>query len=74
MKKTDGKPFESREVFIETGTRVQTDIFRRESLALGQMVSGPAVIEQLDTTTYIAPDWVGKQERDGTLWIRRAER
>jgi N-methylhydantoinase A len=69
-----GKPVGARDVVVDIGKRVQTDIFRREDLGQGQKVSGPAVIEQLDTTTYIAPNWVGKQERDGSLWLRRAQR
>jgi N-methylhydantoinase A len=70
---TDSGPIGTREVIVDIGKRVEADIFRRENLGLGQTVMGPAVIEQLDTTTYIAPHWIGKQEREGLLWLRRAQ-
>ncbi|MFW9803187.1 MAG: hydantoinase/oxoprolinase family protein [Candidatus Thorarchaeota archaeon] len=70
----DGKPVHSREVVVGVSERVETDIFLREKLALDQKVVGPAIIEQLDTTTYIAPEWEGKQQRNGSLWLRRATR
>ncbi|MFW9912751.1 MAG: hydantoinase/oxoprolinase family protein [Candidatus Thorarchaeota archaeon] len=68
----DGKPIDHREVVVGVSERVETDVFRREKIVLGQKVSGPAIIEQLDTTTYIGPEWEGKQERNGFLWLRRA--
>ncbi|MFW9967657.1 MAG: hydantoinase/oxoprolinase family protein [Candidatus Thorarchaeota archaeon] len=68
----DGNPVAVRNVIADSGKSVQADIFRREDLGQGQTVSGPAVIEQLDTTIYVAPKWIGKQEREGSLWLRRA--
>jgi len=70
----DGTPIGSREVAIGVSNRVETNVFRRENLAPGQRVPGPAIIEQLDTTTYIAPEWDGKQDTNGFLWLRRATR
>ncbi|MFX0055984.1 MAG: hydantoinase/oxoprolinase family protein [Candidatus Hermodarchaeota archaeon] len=68
----DGKPVDSREVVVGVSKRVETDIFRRGKLALHQKVLGPAIVEQLDTTIYIAPEWEGQQKRNGSLWLRRA--
>ena len=69
-----GTPVGTREVILDRTKTVEAEIYRRETLGVEQRVSGPAVIEQLDTTTYIAPDWEGTQEKDGSLWLRRAVR
>ena len=46
---------ETREVWFEAESPVATPIFRRRDLAPGQTVHGPAVIEQMDTTTLVFP-------------------
>ncbi|MHA2068961.1 MAG: hypothetical protein ACXABY_31755, partial [Candidatus Thorarchaeota archaeon] len=65
------EPVGFREVIVESGKKVQSEIYRREKIGLGQSIVGPAVIEQLDTTTYIAPKWIGKSKKDGSIWLRR---
>jgi N-methylhydantoinase A/oxoprolinase/acetone carboxylase beta subunit len=69
-----GTPVGTRKVIVDRMKTVDAEIYRRETLGEEQRVLGPAIIEQLDTTTYIAPDWEGKQEKDGSLWLRRAVR
>ncbi len=32
-------------------------VYQRDSLALGTVIDGPAIVEQYDTTTYVAPQW-----------------
>ena len=32
-------------------------MYAREQLAEGQVVRGPAIVEQYDATTYVAPGW-----------------
>jgi N-methylhydantoinase A len=50
----DMKPTETRRVFFErAGGFVDTPIYRRRDLPPGATLTGPAVIEQLDTTTVI---------------------
>lgn len=60
-----------RTVVLSDGRAVKAKVYRRESLGIGQKIIGPSIIEQIDTTTYIAPDWIGEQRADGTLWMRR---
>ncbi|MHA1935076.1 MAG: hydantoinase/oxoprolinase family protein [Candidatus Thorarchaeota archaeon] len=62
---------ESRMVLLENGTWAPADVYKREKIPVKIDIKGPAVIEQVDTTSYIAPGWKGKQEADGALWIRR---
>jgi N-methylhydantoinase A len=47
-------PAETRQVFFEeAGGFVDTPIYHREDLPSGTTLMGPAVVEQLDTTTVI---------------------
>ncbi|MHA2193274.1 MAG: hydantoinase/oxoprolinase family protein, partial [Candidatus Thorarchaeota archaeon] len=69
-----GTPVGTRKVIVDQIKTVEAEIYQRDSLGVEQRVMGPAVIEQLDTTTYIAPDWEGIQEKDGSLWLRRASK
>ena len=43
--------------FADQPHRIGTRIFVREALAAGNRLRGPAVVEQDDTTTLIAPGW-----------------
>ena len=51
----DAEPASHRRTFFTTGTWHDTPVFQRDSLAAGQALTGPAIIEQLDTTTLIFP-------------------
>lgn len=44
-----------RTYFDETGGRVDTPVYAREQLEAGTRIVGPAIIEQLDSTTVIPP-------------------
>jgi len=48
-------PFERRPVWFAGDAPVDTPIFDREALDPGHRIVGPAVIEQMDTTTVIHP-------------------
>jgi N-methylhydantoinase A len=48
-------PIEAREVCFDPDAAVPTPVYERASLAPGQRLAGPAVIEQLDATTLIFP-------------------
>jgi N-methylhydantoinase A len=55
--------------FEETGKYVPTRIFRRDALGAGNRIEGPAVIEQLDSTTVIYPGQRAQVDRFGNLVI-----
>ncbi len=65
------EPHSERSVLIADSSLVSTKVYRRWELAKGQIVTGPAIIEQLDTTTYVGQNWKANQEGDGVLWMRR---
>jgi N-methylhydantoinase A len=49
-----------------------TPVYARERLAAGDEVMGPAVIEQYDATTYVAPGWRAHVDRFANLVIEEA--
>ncbi|TFG07677.1 hydantoinase/oxoprolinase family protein [Candidatus Thorarchaeota archaeon] len=74
QRQSTGIPPRTRNVILEGGKETAVEVFRREELSVDQQIRGPSVIEQTDTTTYIGPDWIGTQRRNGNLTLRRAER
>ena len=59
---------ERRDVLFPDGSH-ETPILRRESLAPGRTLAGPAVIEQLDTTTVLPPGFRAAVDDAGNLVI-----
>jgi N-methylhydantoinase A len=66
-----GWPIDTRPVILAKNETILADVYRRERLAPTQQIEGAALIEQLDTTIWIPPGWIGEQNANGTLWIRR---
>jgi N-methylhydantoinase A len=54
--------------FEASGDAVQTPVFARADVPAGAKLDGPAVIEQLDSTTLVPPGW--RAEVDEWLNIR----
>ncbi len=44
-----------RPVWFDGGSAVETPVYRRESLTAGMDLAGPAIVEQLDSTTVVFP-------------------
>jgi N-methylhydantoinase A len=59
-------------VFPDRG-RIETTVHDRDALAAGEPVSGPAVLEQAESTTVVPPGWLGRVRGDGTLAVERAD-
>ena len=64
-----GKPRTRRPVFA-WGDRVEADVFDRAAIALGQTITGPAVIEERETTTIVPPGWTATVDDIGCLVLR----
>jgi N-methylhydantoinase A len=63
-----GEPFERREVvFTVSDGPVDTPVYRREVLAVDQVIEGPAIIEQMDTTTVLIPEMTATVHPSGNL-------
>ena len=64
-----------RKVFFEhDNSYVGTPIYKREKLKAGNVISGPAVVEQYDATTIVYPDWIASVDRFGNLILEIKER
>ncbi|WP_244510280.1 hydantoinase/oxoprolinase family protein [Natronobacterium texcoconense] len=56
--------------FPGTGPR-ETTVYDRDRLSPGVAISGPAILEQAESTTVVPPTWAGEIEHDGTLVMTR---
>ena len=68
----DAQPRERRAVYFSAENAVAADIYARADLAPGHVVAGPAIIEQLDTTTPVYPGDRAEVTADGHLIITLA--
>jgi len=59
---------ETRRVWFEDGWQ-DTPVYRREHLPEGCGFTGPAIVEQMDTTSVIEPGTRVTQDRDGNLIV-----
>jgi len=61
----------SREVTVgEAGASVSADVFARDRLQAGQTITGPAIIEQSDTTTIVYLGWQAQVQANGDLKLQ----
>ena len=65
-------PKERREVyFAETAGYVDCPIYDRYGLHAGAALSGPAVVEEFDSTTVVHPGYAARVDDYGNLLIER---
>ena len=60
-----------RRIHLATGWQIAS-VWQRDQLTAGQTISGPAIIEQEDTTTLILPGWSAAVDRIGHIISQRA--
>ena len=58
--------------FEEAGGYVDCDTYERSRLAAGNVIAGPAIVEQMDTTTVLPPGETARVDRFGTLIVELA--
>jgi N-methylhydantoinase A/oxoprolinase/acetone carboxylase beta subunit len=58
-----------RALFEESGDYLDTPVYRREALRDGNVIEGPAIVEQVDSTTVILPRQRAVVDRFGLLTI-----
>jgi N-methylhydantoinase A len=61
----------TRDVFFSGGW-LTTPVERREALGVGEVVTGPAIIEEFGTTTVVPPSWSAHVMPGGAIEIRRS--
>ena len=60
----------TRKIYVE-GRFTEANVFRRSGLGWGSVVAGPAIVEQLDSTTLILPGQRAETDEFGNLIITR---
>jgi N-methylhydantoinase A len=53
------------------GHEVSAGVYERAALGVGQRIAGPAVVNQMDTTTWIPPGWTAQVVPSGALVLER---
>jgi N-methylhydantoinase A len=67
---TTPPPEEHTAVSIE-GKRVDVPVLDRAKLGAGAVFSGPVILTQLDSTTFVAPGWQGKVHASGGIILTK---
>jgi len=63
-----GEPSPVRERAVRyRGVRLSTPVYDRATLGAGHAFSGPAIVEQYDSTTFVTPGWDVTVDRYGNL-------
>ncbi len=67
----NGNPSGSRTLITTRGEAAEAAIWRREDLPTDTVLSGPAIIEQLDATTVVPAGWTVRRDTHGNLVLDR---
>ncbi|MCP8940369.1 hydantoinase/oxoprolinase family protein [Alsobacter sp. SYSU M60028] len=65
---TGALPVGSRTVHVDGGVR-EAPVYDRATLGAGDRLSGPAIVMQLDATTFVAPGWECEAHDSGALLL-----
>jgi N-methylhydantoinase A len=65
---TGARPSDTRTVHLPTGA-VAVPVFDRARLGAGDSLAGPAIVTQLDATTFVAPHWTASAHDSGALLL-----
>ncbi|RMF85596.1 MAG: hydantoinase/oxoprolinase family protein [Nitrospinota bacterium] len=60
------EPIETRQIYFE-GEWLQARVYDRSLLQVGDILQGPAIVEQFDTTTFLIPGFTAQIDRLGNL-------
>ena len=67
-----GAPHGTRPVrFSRQGGIVETPVYRRGDIGVGQVIDGPVIVEERETTAVIRPGWTVTVGREGSLFADR---
>ena len=65
------RPSGHRQVYVTKKGWSNTPIYQREHLGVGATIAGPAIIEQYDSATLVAPSWTAAVDELGNLNLVR---
>jgi N-methylhydantoinase A len=63
------EPDHERLASLDRGSPRATPVYRREALLAGHVIHGPAIVDQLDSTTVILPGQSARTDRFGNLIV-----
>ena len=63
------EPITVRPVSFEAGSWLETPIYRRAALGAGSRIVGPAVVEEVDSTTIVFPGQVASTHEAGSMFL-----
>ncbi|MEO3413197.1 hydantoinase/oxoprolinase family protein [Roseovarius sp. CAU 1744] len=73
-KKTRANPQRQHEIWCEvTQSRRAADVYDRAALVPGKVLTGPALVVEPQTTTYVSADFGAEVDGDGNLILTRPE-
>ena len=55
------------------GAETVAEVYERAALGVGQRVAGPAIVNQMDTTTWIPEGWQASVLPSGALVLERTQ-
>jgi N-methylhydantoinase A len=64
-------PIETRAVWFRATGFADTAVYRRAALGPGDRIDGPAIVEQMDSTTVIPPGWRAVVAAEGSMLMGR---
>ncbi|MHB2168585.1 hydantoinase/oxoprolinase family protein [Alsobacter sp. R-9] len=67
---TGARPVDRRSVVLPGGP-AEVPVYDRAGLGAGDRFDGPAILMQLDATTYVAPGWRGEVHPSGSIILTR---
>ena len=68
---TGACPSGHRRVVIDAMNTTDVPVYDRATLGAGDRIAGPAIVMQLDATSYIAPGWAGEVHATGAIILCR---
>jgi N-methylhydantoinase A len=63
----------TRSVWFAATGYVTTQLLDRDTIGAGDTVTGPAIIEQMDTATVVPPGWAVHVDAVGNLLLTRED-
>ena len=69
---TSAKPRDKRKARFGSHD-IDTPVYARTDLALGQVIAGPAIVEERETTIIILPGWKAKVDRTGCIMASKEQ-
>jgi N-methylhydantoinase A len=67
----EASPVQTRPVWFRATGFADTAVYRRAALGPGDRIDGPAIVEQMDSTTVIPPGWRAVVAAEGSMLMGR---